>query len=100
VVAELNAFIIGHTATAMGAGREKKEDDVDPLAGIVLNKTIGDAVQKGETLAYLYTRADGRLSDFQDAIRGAFDIRPDALQTRSSLLIDRYADGRWQSRVA
>ena len=100
VVAELNAFIIGHTATAMGAGREKKEDDVDPLAGIVLNKTIGDAVQKGETLAYLYTRADGRLNDFQDAIRGAFDIRPDALQTRSSLLIDRYADGRWQSRVA
>jgi len=99
-VAELNAFIIGHTATAMGAGRVKKEDAVDPLAGIVLNKTVGDAVQKGETLAYLYTRSDGRLKDFQEAIRRAFDIRSDAVPTRVSVLIDRYGDGRWQSQGA
>lgn len=100
MVAGLNAFIIGHTATAMGVGRVKKENDVDPLAGIVLNKTVGDAVQKGETLAYLYTRSDGRLKEFQEAIRRAFDIRSDAVPTRVSVLIDRYADGRWQSRSA
>ncbi len=37
----------------LGAGREKADDMLDYGAGIVLKKTVGDAVQKGEVIAEL-----------------------------------------------
>ena len=39
---------------ALGAGRAKKEDDVDPKAGYVLLKKPGEAVEPGEPLAHIY----------------------------------------------
>ena len=45
---------IGEVCVALGAGRRKKEDAIDPSAGIRLLKKTGDAVQKGETVAVLY----------------------------------------------
>ena len=39
----------------LGAGRIKKEDSIDHLAGIILEKSLGDYVAKGDILATLYT---------------------------------------------
>ena len=38
----------------LGAGRATKEESIDYAVGIVLNKKIGDRVEKGETLAYIH----------------------------------------------
>ena len=46
---------IGKISVLLGAGRIKKEDKIDNTAGIVLNKKIGDYVEEGEVLAYLYS---------------------------------------------
>ena len=54
-VSKIGALEIGLAAMKLGAGREKKEDRIDMSAGIVLNKKIGDKVEKGELLAVLYT---------------------------------------------
>lgn len=54
-VSRIGALQIGLAAMKLGAGREKKEDQIDMAAGIVLNKKIGDRVAAGETLATLYT---------------------------------------------
>ena len=59
----MNTEGIGISAMMLGAGREKKEDAIDPLAGIVLCKKTGDYVKKGETLAVLYTSEESRLKD-------------------------------------
>ncbi len=40
---------------ALGAGRIKKEDNINPAAGIVLSKKNGDNVKKGEVIAILYS---------------------------------------------
>ena len=48
----------GLTALKLGAGRQTKESDIDPTAGIVFNRTVGDFVSKGERLAVLYSSAD------------------------------------------
>ena len=46
---------IGTAAVILGAGRSKKEDEIDDSAGILVCKKTGDAVKKGEILATLYT---------------------------------------------
>ena len=42
----LDALLVGRTAVALGAGRDKKGDPVDLSAGILLHKKPGDAVQR------------------------------------------------------
>lgn len=48
----------GLTALKLGAGRQTKEADIDPTAGIVFHRTVGDYVSKGERLAVLYSSAE------------------------------------------
>ncbi|MCF0227697.1 MAG: thymidine phosphorylase [Malacoplasma sp.] len=54
-VAYTSAKEIGMISCFLGAGRIKKEDIVDPQAGIYLNRAYNDYVKKGETLATLYS---------------------------------------------
>ncbi len=54
-VKTIAAKAIGIDAMKLGAGREKEDDRIDPSAGIILNKKIGDWVNKGDVLATLYT---------------------------------------------
>ena len=52
-VTALDALLVGRAAVALGAGRDKKGDQVDLSAGIVLRKKPGEAVQAGEPVAEL-----------------------------------------------
>ncbi|MBR2685298.1 MAG: pyrimidine-nucleoside phosphorylase [Erysipelotrichaceae bacterium] len=53
-VKDLPAQTIGELSMQLGAGRATKEESIDYAVGIVLNKKIGDRVEKGETLAYIH----------------------------------------------
>ncbi len=57
-IKEINAEEIGKLASKLGAGRTKKEDEIDYTAGIVLNKKVGDTVKVNEKLATLYTNKE------------------------------------------
>ncbi len=59
-VSAISTNLIGYAAKALGAGREKKEDPIDPAVGLVMNKRLGDFVEKGESLVTLHT---GDISD-------------------------------------
>lgn len=54
-VKELHALHLGTLAMQLGAGRQVKEDTIDPAVGIVLVKKDGDYVNRGDTLAYVHT---------------------------------------------
>ena len=56
--------LIGYAAKALGAGREKKEDVIDPAVGLIMNRRIGERVEKGDSLVTLHT---GRISDVKAA---------------------------------
>ena len=45
---------IGNAAKLLGAGRERKTDELDLSVGIVMRKRVGDAVQRDEVLATLH----------------------------------------------
>lgn len=52
---------IGHVFVRMGGGRLTKEQAIDPSAGIILHRRIGDPVRSGETVAMLYGATDALL---------------------------------------
>ena len=86
----LDAEAVGLAAVELGAGRARKEDKVDPAAGLVLRKRVGDEVREGEVLAELHARDGERLEAGAKRLRTAalIDASPPAPR---ALLIDRIA---------
>ena len=50
-VQSVDPLTIGICSQHTGAGRQKKEDSIDPSAGVYLMKKTGDPVEKGDVLA-------------------------------------------------
>ena len=57
-ISKLNAEKVGISALYLGAGRHKLDDVIDLSAGIILNKKVGDRVEKGEILCTLYSNCE------------------------------------------
>ena len=53
-IARFSALGVGSAALLLGAGREKKGDEVDPGAGVEVFVKIGDEVEKGQPVARLH----------------------------------------------
>ena len=53
-VARMDTAAIGRCAQALGAGRQKKTDVIDPAVGLVMDVRLGDEVKAGDSLATLY----------------------------------------------
>lgn len=73
-VAAMQTEEIGAVAGMLGAGRERKEDKVDPAAGIRFVKKIEEPVQRGETLAFLYTNRPDQVAQASERYRDAVRI--------------------------
>ena len=73
-ISELDALKIGNISMHLGAGRIKKEDRIDPQAGIILNKTYGDYIECGEVLATLYTSSLSLLDGCEGRVLDAVKI--------------------------
>ncbi len=81
-ITAMNAYEMGMASVELGAGRKAKEDSVDPAAGFVLHKKIGDPVKNGETFATLHTNKEDAIESAKKALLGAITIseeRPDTL---------------------
>ena len=79
-VAEMDTTAIGYCAQALGAGRQKKTDVIDPAVGLIMDVRIGDAVKAGDSLATLYLNkrelANDAVARMQQAITIA-DEKPE-----------------------
>jgi len=74
-ITEMDAFAMGMVSVELGAGRKAKEDEVDPQAGFLLNKKIGDKIEKGETIATLHTNKEEMLDTAKKGMLDAVTIR-------------------------
>jgi len=72
-VSSINAEEVGKISVNLGAGRVKKEDDIDLAVGIVLNKKVADKVKQGEILAFIYANDEEKgniaVSDLLDTYK-------------------------------
>lgn len=73
-IVDLNAEKIGKLACTLGAGRVKKEDKIDMEAGIVLNKKVGQDVEKNEKIATIYSNSEEKINEVLEKIYYAIDI--------------------------
>ncbi|MBQ6796485.1 MAG: thymidine phosphorylase [Clostridia bacterium] len=67
-ICSMDAMEIGSACVMLGAGREKKDDEIDYAAGIVLSARTGDRVSKGDLIATLYAKSE----DIAKAAMGRF----------------------------
>ena len=64
----------GIASSVLGAGRERKEDSIDPSAGIILVKKYGEAVSAGDSIARLYTSQKQSVQQAQEMLLDAIEI--------------------------
>lgn len=69
----MEADEIGTAAMLLGAGRATKESEIDLAVGIVLNKKVGDAVSKGDSLATIYANRED-VQEVMDKLTQFIDI--------------------------
>ncbi|GAA4620310.1 thymidine phosphorylase [Saccharopolyspora hordei] len=92
VLTELDAFAVGVAAWRLGAGRARKEDDVDHAAGVLCLAKPGDRVTAGQPLLELHTDRPDTVAAARDALRDAYRIS-DAARESTPLVLDRVAAG-------
>ena len=90
VLTALDAEQVGLAAVELGAGRARKEDVVDPAAGLLLLKRVGDEVRTGDVLAELHARTESRLDAGEARLRGAAAFG-EAPLPRRPLVLERIA---------
>ena len=78
-IADLEPRAIGHAAMRLGAGRERKGDDINPAVGIVLRAKPGDYVERGTPLCdvhAIYARGGPRMFAKRSSRRISFNRLP------------------------
>lgn len=62
-ITKLDALTIGKLSCYLGAGRQKKEDSINPKVGFVFNKKVGDEVKSGEVLGYIHSDDEAKAQE-------------------------------------
>lgn len=86
VVESINAEMVGSISVYVGAGRMKKEDKIDKLAGIVLVKKSGDTVKVGEPLAYVHTNDENKAKGAVENLKTAFNLTNKNVKRKKAVL--------------
>jgi pyrimidine-nucleoside phosphorylase len=76
-ISSIDTYKVGLSSQLIGAGRSKKEDNIDAAVGLVMYKRLGDQVQKGDILAEFHVND---LNKFDEASK----IFMEAIQIRSA----------------
>ena len=77
-VARVDPKAIGRAIVAMGGGRTRVDDVVDPSVGFVVTARPGDWVETGEPLATIFSRDRAGISIGREALRSAVVIADEA----------------------
>jgi pyrimidine-nucleoside phosphorylase len=64
----INTYQIGMASLELGAGRKTKTDIIDPKAGMVFYKKIGDRVRKGELICELHSEVESKIKLAEEMI--------------------------------
>ncbi|HEY0928441.1 MAG TPA: thymidine phosphorylase [Gemmatimonas sp.] len=78
VVAQVEPKTIGRGITALGGGRTRVEDIVDPSVGFVVSARPGDVVRAGEPLATIFARDPAGIASGRETLARAIRVADDA----------------------
>jgi pyrimidine-nucleoside phosphorylase len=77
-LAEVDAEAVGRVAAGLGAGRQRKEDRIDPAVAVELAVKLGDRVAAGDHIGQIMARDQAAAEDAADELTAAlrFSDRP------------------------
>jgi pyrimidine-nucleoside phosphorylase/thymidine phosphorylase len=85
-VSAIDAEDVGRASAMLGAGRNTKEDQIDPAVGVILDVKVGDRVEAGSVLCRLYYTGTERLEEAAAVVEGAFRIASHPPEERELIL--------------
>ena len=85
-ISAIDAELIGRAAMMIGAGRDKKEDAIDPAVGVILEAKVGQKLDAGAILCRLYYTNEERVEEAADMVEDAFRISASAPDERELIL--------------
>ena len=85
-VSSIDAQDIGASSNMIGAGRDKKEDSIDPAVGIILEVKMGEKVDAGSVLCRLYYTKEDRVEEAAEMVEDAFRISSQKPDERELIL--------------
>ena len=88
VLTQLDALSVGVASWRLGAGRARKEDPVQDVAGIELHAKPGDTVTAGQPLMTLHTATPERFERAIEALDSAVEIGGDAASVPESIVFE------------
>jgi len=85
-ISVIDAEYIGVASSMIGAGRDTKEDVIDPAVGVILEVKVGQKVDAGGVLCRLYYTSEDRVEEAAQQIEDAFRISAQAPEERELIL--------------
>jgi pyrimidine-nucleoside phosphorylase len=85
-VSVINAEDIGRASTLMGAGRDRKEDAIDPAVGVILEAKVGEKIDAGSVLCRLYYTREEGVEEAAEMVEDAFHVSAQKPDERELIL--------------
>ena len=77
---------IGHTIAAIGGGRVRIEDIIDPTVGFIAEHKIGDHVNEGDAIGVVYCADKAKAEEAVQRIQAALEITEEAVTDLQDLV--------------
>jgi pyrimidine-nucleoside phosphorylase len=85
-VSAIEAEYIGIASSMIGAGRDTKEDAIDPAVGVILEVKTGSKIDAGAVLCRLYYTSDEHVEEAAQMVEDAFRISSQPPDERELIL--------------
>jgi len=95
-LAAVDAEALGLASGALGAGRRRKGDAIDPAVGIVFTPKIGDVLEPGQPMGVVHARTDDDAREASKRVMAALEIGEDAVEA-PPLVIESFGDEKEDS---
>ena len=84
-IQEINAEEIGKVACGLGAGRVRKEDQIDYSVGLILNKKVADKVSKGDILGYIHSNSKEKFEEAERKLEQIIKINENEIEKEPTI---------------
>src|SRR5882757_4395603 len=85
-VSGIDAELIGQASSMIGAGRNTKEDSIDPAVGVILEVKVGQKIEAGSILCRIYHTSEEQLAEAANLVEDAFKISQHPVEERDLIL--------------
>jgi pyrimidine-nucleoside phosphorylase len=92
-VESIDALALGLAALELGAGRLRKEDKIDPAAGLGIAALVGMQVRPGDPLVHVHARSPELADRVAPRLRAAWRLSPAKIQRGPHVLARVDKDG-------